>query len=419
MDKNIIKQIIIRQQEFVSRIKLQKREIELDSAANYVLVGIRRAGKSFLLYQYIQELINQGHSIEEILFINFEDERISDIKKEELHLILDCYSEIYAHEPIIFLDEIQNIDGWEHFARRLADEKRRVLITGSNAHMLSREISSVLGGRYIAKEVYPFSLSEFLRFNGVELNKNWEFSSTQSTVIRLFTEYFYNGGLAEVFPLQDKKSWLQSLYHKILFSDIVVRKGIRNEPSLKLLIRKLADGVMQPVSIKRLQNILQGDGTKISRETVANYIDYLNEAYLTFSISNFSDSIPERENQKKHYFFDNGILNLFLFQPDTKLLENLVALQLHKKYGDGLFYYNKNIEVDFCVPDKGLLIQVSYDMKTEETRKREFGALVKAQKYFKAKKLLVITYNQEEETALDGVRINVIPIWKFLIDSNI
>ena len=334
-------------------------------------------------------------------------------------MILDCYSEIYAHEPIIFLDEIQNIDGWEHFARRLADEKRRVLITGSNAHMLSREISSVLGGRYIAKEVYPFSLSEFLRFNGVELNKNWEFSSTQSTVIRLFTEYFYNGGLAEVFPLQDKKSWLQSLYHKILFSDIVVRKGIRNEQSLKLLIRKLADGVMQPVSIKRLQNILQGDGTKISRDTVANYIDYLNEAYLTFSISNFSDSIPERENQKKHYFFDNGILNLFLFQPDTKLLENLVALQLHKKYGDGLFFYNKNIEVDFCIPDEGLLIQVSYDIKTEETRKREFGALVKAQKYFKAKKLLVITYNQEEETALDGVKINVIPIWKFLIDSNI
>ena len=172
---------------------------------------------------------------------------------------------------------------------------------------------------------------------------------------------------------------------------------------------------MQPVSIKRLQNILQGDGTKISRDTVANYIGYLNEAYLTFSISNFSDSIPERENQKKHYFFDNGILNLFLFQPDTKLLENLVALQLHKKYGDGLFYYNKNIEVDFCIPDEGLLIQVSYDMQTEETRKREFGALVKAHNFFKAKKLLVITYNQEEETELDGVNISVVPIWKFLL----
>ena len=334
-----------------------------------------------------------------------------------MNLILECYSELYAHEPIIFLDEIQNIDGWEHFARRLADEKRRVLITGSNAHMLSREISSVLGGRYIPKEIYPFSLTEFLQFNGVVLNRNWEFSSTKSTVVRLFAEFFYNGGLSEMFELQDKKSWLQSLYHKILFSDIVVRKGIRNEQSLKLLIRKLADGVMQPVSIKRLQNILQGDGTKIARETVSNYLEYLNEAYLTFSVSNFSDSIVERESQKKHYFFDNGILNLFLYQPDTKLLENLVALELHKKYSDNLFYYNKNTEVDFCVPDDGLLVQVSYDMKTDETRKREFGALVKAAKFFKAKKLLVITYNQEEETEYDGSKISVIPVWKFLIEN--
>ena len=418
MDKNIIKQIIIHQQEFVSKIKLQRRNIELDHAANYVLVGIRRAGKSFLLYQYIKELVEQGHSIEEILFINFEDERIADIKKEDLHLILECYHELFAHEPIIFLDEIQNVDGWEHFARRLADEKRRVMITGSNAHMLSREISSVLGGRYIAKEIYPFSLPEFLRFNGVDINKNWEFSSVKSTVVRLFADFFYNGGLSEVFTLQDKKEWLQSLYHKILFSDIVVRKGIRNEQSLKLLIRKLADGVMQPVSIKRLQNILQGDGTKISRETVANYLGYLNEAYLTFSVSNFSDSITERENQKKHYFFDNGILNLFLYQPDTKLLENIVALSLHKRFGNSLFYYNKNIEVDFCVPDKGLLVQVSYDMKTEETRKREFGALVKAQNFFNAQRLLVITYNQDEEINIDGLKISVVPIWKFLIDND-
>jgi predicted AAA+ superfamily ATPase len=134
-------------------------------------------------------------------------------------------------------------------------------------------------------------------------------------------------------------------------------------------------------------------------------------------VSNFSDSIAERESQKKHYFFDNGILNLFLYQPDTKLLENIVALELHKKYGNNLFYYNKNIEVDFCVPDDGLLVQVSYDMKTDETRKREFGALVKAAKFFKAKKLLVITYNQEEETEYEDTKISVIPVWKFLIDN--
>ena len=149
MDKNVIKQIILWQQEFVGKVKLQGRNLSLEENANYVLIGIRRAGKSYMLYQKIHDLVAKGHSLEEILFINFEDERIIDIRKEELHLILEAYREMFSHQPIIFLDEIQNVEGWEHFARRLADEKYRVYITGSNAHMLSREISSTLGGRYL------------------------------------------------------------------------------------------------------------------------------------------------------------------------------------------------------------------------------------------------------------------------------
>ena len=164
MDKNIIKQIILWQQELVCKVELQGRKIFFDDNANYVLVGIRRAGKSYMLYQHIQHLKANGHSKEEILFINFEDERITDIKKEELHLIIEAYRELFSHQPIIFLDEIQNVDGWEHFARRLADEKYRVFITGSNAHMLSREISSTLGGRYLTKEIYPFSFREYPKF---------------------------------------------------------------------------------------------------------------------------------------------------------------------------------------------------------------------------------------------------------------
>lgn len=341
MDKNVIKQIILWQQDFVGKVKLQGRNISLEENANYVLVGIRRAGKSYMLYQKIQNLVAQGHSLEEILFINFEDERITDIRKEELYLILEAYREMFSHQPIIFLDEIQNVEGWEHFARRLADEKYRVYITGSNAHMLSREISSTLGGRYLTKEIHPFSFEEYLEYQQIHLTKLWELSPVKNDVLRLFPDYFYYGGLSEVFNMQDKKSWLQSLYQKILYSDIVIRKGVRNERSLRLLIRKLADSVMQPTAIKRLQNILQGDGTKIARETIASYLDYLHESFLTFSISSFTDSIAERETIKKHYFYDNGILNLFLFQPETKLLENIVAIQLYKKYGEDLYYYNK------------------------------------------------------------------------------
>lgn len=417
MDKNVIKQIILNQQDFIGRIKLQSRNVCFEENANYVLVGIRRAGKSYMLYQHIQHLVANGHSIEEMLFINFEDERISDIRKEDLYLILEAYRELFAFQPIVFLDEIQNVDGWEHFARRLADEKYRVFITGSNAHMLSREISSTLGGRYLTKEIRPFSFSEYLEYHNIHLPQHWELSPIRADVVRLFSDYFYYGGLSEVFDIQDKKSWLQSLYQKILYSDIVMRKGVRNERSLRLLIRKLADSVMQPTAIKRLQDILQGDGTKITRDTIGSYLDYLHESYLTFGISSFTDSVSQRESIKKRYFYDNGILNLFLFLPETKLLENLVAIKLYNKYGDDLYYYNKNVEVDFCVPNDGLLIQASYRMIDEATRNREIGALQKLSKFIKPQRCIIVTYDQEEiiqSNDLD-VQIEVIPAYKFML----
>lgn len=417
MDKNVIKQIILNQQDFIGRIKLQSRNVCFEENANYVLVGIRRAGKSYMLYQHIQHLVANGHSIEEMLFINFEDERISDIRKEDLYLVLEAYRELFAFQPIIFLDEIQNVEGWEHFARRLADEKYRVFITGSNAHMLSREISSTLGGRYLTKEIRPFSFSEYLEYHNIHLPQHWELSPIRADVVRLFSDYFYYGGLSEVFDIQDKKSWLQSLYQKILYSDIVMRKGVRNERSLRLLIRKLADSVMQPTAIKRLQDILQGDGTKITRDTIGSYLDYLHESYLTFGISSFTDSVSQRESVKKRYFYDNGILNLFLFLPETKLLENLVAIKLYNKYGDDLYYYNKNVEVDFCVPNDGLLIQASYRMIDEATRNREIGALQKLSKFIKPQRCIIVTYDQEEivqSNDLD-VQIEVIPAYKFML----
>ena len=417
MDKNVIKQIILNQQDFIGRIKLQSRNVCFEENANYVLVGIRRAGKSYMLYQHIQHLVANGHSIEEMLFINFEDERISDVRKEDLYLILEAYRELFAFQPIIFLDEIQNVEGWEHFARRLADEKYRVFITGSNAHMLSREISSTLGGRYLTKEIRPFSFSEYLEYHNIHLPQHWELSPIRADVVRLFSDYFYYGGLSEVFDIQDKKSWLQSLYQKILYSDIVMRKGVRNERSLRLLIRKLADSVMQPTAIKRLQDILQGDGTKITRDTIGSYLDYLHESYLTFGISSFTDSVSQRESVKKRYFYDNGILNLFLFLPETKLLENLVAIKLYNKYGDDLYYYNKNVEVDFCVPNDGLLIQASYRIIDEATRNREIGALQKLSKFIKPQRCIIVTYDQEEiiqSNDLD-VQIEVIPAYKFML----
>lgn len=419
MDKNVIKSIIVRQQEFVSNVDFVERPLTIEPTVNYVLVGLRRAGKTYMLYQTIRRLLGEGHKKEEILFVNFEDERINDIRKDELHEILDAYGELYDLQPIVFLDEIQNIDGWEHFARRLADEHYKVYVTGSNAHMLSREIASTLGGRFQIREVFPFSFAEYISWHGVTLDKTWEYGATRATVRRLFDDYFYYGGISEVFPLKDKRGWLTTLYQKVFYSDVVLRNRVRNGNTFNMLVKKLADSVLQPTSVKRLQDMLTGSGQKVARESVTSFLQYMHDAYLTFSLPNFSEGIKEREGNRKHYFYDNGILNLFLYQPETKLLENIVALSLIRRYGEEeVFFYRRNVEVDFVVPRYSLAIQVAYDLELPSTKTRETGALVSLCNYMNnINNHIIITMDTEDNIHIDDLDIEVVPIWKWLLKT--
>ena len=416
MEKEIIKRLIAEKQAEITSVKLVKRPIDLESSANYVFIGLRRAGKSYLMYQIIQDLIkSKKHTIEEVLYITFEDERIASIKAEELGLLLDAYKEMFDSKPIIFLDEIQNIDGWEKFARRLADSKYRVFVTGSNAKMLSKEIYTTLGGRFIAHEVFPFSFQEYLTYHKVSLKKNWEYGDIRTQVIRLFKDYFSYGGFAELFDITDKRTWINSLYQKILLGDIISRNDIRNENAIRVLAKKLAESVMQPSSLSRMKNIVDSTGTTISRNTLVEYLQFLTDAYLVFGISNFSDKLSDKETFKKRYFFDNGLLNNFLFDPETKLLENLVAIDLKKKYGNDLFYYKKNIEVDFFIPKESRAKQVSYSIADDTTYQREITALLKLSEVYKLKKLEIVTFSEETTLNENGVTIQVIPIWKWLL----
>ena len=171
-----------------------------------------------------------------------------------------------------------------------------------------------------------------------------------------------------------------------------------------------------PQIIKRLQNILQGDGSRISRETVSNYLSYLQESYITFGISNFSNAVSERESIRKHYFFDNGILNLFLFQPETKLLENLVAIFLYKKYGDRLHYYNRNVEVDFYIPEEKCAIQACVTLNEADTRDREVNALMKLDQLENLNRMVIVTQDEEEViTTPGGKMVEIMPVWKWLL----
>ena len=423
MDKQVIKTVIGEKQQQISRTKLLQRDEHFDEQSCYVLIGIRRAGKSYTLYQDMLARIESGIAkVEDFLYVNFEDERIASIRADELGMLIDSYREMYdQNRPLIYLDEIQNVTGWEKFARRLAEEKYRVMITGSNAKMLSREITSTLGGSYVQRNIYPFSFEEFLNYCGVSRDKNWEYlPETRLAVVRHFNEYFYNGGFAESFDKTDKREWLTSLYQKILMGDIVERNKVRNPRIFRLLARKLAESVMQPMTLKRLGNVIKSSGDNISTSVLKDYLEYMEDAYLIFSVPNLVSPLTEQQTIVKRYFADNGILNLFLTGGETKLLENIVAIHLNTLYHNTpeetrLFYYNKGVEVDFCIPETNTAIQVSYKIDDIDTYEREVRGLAKFLKAFKQYHGLIVTWDTERLINEDGLSIDVVPVWKWLL----
>lgn len=415
MTKDLIKYLISYYQDFVSQVSFEKREYDLEANANYVFVGLRRAGKSYLMYQQIHHLMEQGHSIDEILYFNFEDDRIDSMDISDLDLIKCCYEEMYEHQPIFFLDEIQNIQGWEKFARRLADTGYRVYITGSNAKMLSSEIATTLGGRYLIKEIYPFSFREFLLFKRIDLSDKNVLYKSRNVIVKEYEEYFKNGGLPETLQMADKRAWISSLFNKIFFGDLVTRHQVRNDFALRIMIRKLAESVKQPTSFTRIASIASMVGKKISVDTVIDYMGYLQESWLILPFENIAAKLADKESNKKYYFIDNGILNLFLIEPATSLLENQVGIRLRQLYGDQVYFYHKGIEVDFVVFDERLAFQVSYSLADPETEKREVDALLKLNKVLPMRKLLIVTKDEEREITKNGITIEVIPIWKWLL----
>ena len=416
MNKELIRNIIVENQQLIQSIKLVERPFDYEEKGNYVFVGVRQAGKSYMLFQRVKKLLKNGHDIDEIVYISFDDERINEIKYNELDVILQAHRLLTDRQPILFLDEIQNIDGWEHFARRLANEKYTVYITGSNAKMLSRDIQTTLGGRYWDMAVYPFSFAEYLSAQKVSLPKNWQYSKVQGDVARMFEEYFYFGGFPELINVKAKRLWLTNIYNKIFFSDIIVRNGVRSEEALRIAVKRLASCVMQPTSYNRLSNLIKATGLTVNASTVSNFIQYLRDSCLLFSIENYADKFVDKQTTNKHYFVDNGILNLFLNNPETALLENICAIFLYKKYGSALYYYNKNVEVDFFVPEEGLGVQVSYSIDDDDTKKREVKALTALNKYLPLKTAVLVTKNSEDTIVEDGLEIKVVPVWKWILE---
>lgn len=416
MNKELFRAIISENQEFIGSIPLVERPLHLEESGNYVFVGVRQAGKSYLLYQRVKELLGCGINLHDIVYVNFDDERLLGMTTDDFDLILQAYYSMHGGQPIFFFDEIQNVDGWANFARRLANQKHRVYVTGSNAKMLSRDIETVLGGRYLSVYVFTYSFEEYLKAIGISVSGGSQYGRKANELQRHFRTYFEWGGFPELVNFREKRVWLNSLYNRIFFNDLVVRHKVKNEDSLRMCIRRLAESVMLPCSLNRLSNLVKSTGMPCSPSTVMEYVRYLQESCLLISLDNYASKFVDKETVKKHYFIDNGLLHLFINNPDTALLENLCAINLYKRYGKGVYYFNRNIEVDFYVPDEKLAIQASFRMSEEATLEREIKALVALHGLYETQRNLIITYEDEGIMERDGIKIEIIPVWKWMLD---
>lgn len=418
--KNIIRQCIIDKREEIASLDVVERPFVFEDCANYVFVGLRRVGKTYMLYQRLNQLLRNGIDRKDILFLNFEDERLSEMQSDDLNSILEVHYEMSGSDtkPILFFDEIQNVNHWDKFVRRLADSKYTIYVTGSNAKMLSSDVATTLGGRFLIYDVFPYSFEEQLKARNVDIDEDWKFSTIQQSKMNAyFSEYFKYGGLPEIINYKDKRSMLQSLYQKIYLGDICARNNIRNSKVMGLLIKKLAESVKQPTSYNRLQNIIKSTGQSVTVNTVIDYLSFAVDSWLILPIENGYAKIGERESVKKYYFIDNGILNLFLVDSETSLLENFVAVTLCKKYGrENVVYLKGDKEIDFYIEETNTAIQVSYSIKDDNTRNREVDALCRYAQTNKDVKPMIITWEEKENLVVDGVSIEVVPVLDWILD---
>lgn len=419
IDIQLLKSLMLDNQREVEKREVKPRNIKYGDFDCFVLVGIRRAGKSYMLYQKMQERLKSGKGWDSMLYINFEDERLDSFESGDFNLILEAHEEMYGVRPALFLDEIQNIKGWEKFARRLADSKYEVWITGSNANMLSQEIQTTLGARYMSIDVYPYSFKEFLSVSGIPYDElSLLTTERRAAVKRAFDDYLHNGGFPESILKIAKRDYVQGVYQKILLGDIAARNKIVNIFGLRMMIKKFAESVKQPMSFNRLSNLISATGFKLSITSAINYTENASDAWLITPISNVVAKMAEKESYKKYYFADNGLLNLFILNQDTSLLENMIAINLIRRYGreDAVFYCKKNEEVDFYVPEDQIAIQSCYSLKDADTYKRELTALNKICSLLPCKVRYIITFDEERTETDNYGEIKIIPAWKWLLE---
>lgn len=391
-----------------------------------ILKGVRRSGKSTILINLIKRLIKGGVDSKEILFVNLEDPKfMNDLNPDLLSLIRDTYLENLepTATPFLFLDEIQNIQGFEKWLVKAYELKTsRIFITGSNATLLSREIGSALSGRYLDVTVLPLDFTEFLAFNGLKIHNRLEYIQNRLKINKLFEEYLRYGGFPRVALIEDpelKRAELKGYFDSIILRDIVSRYRLDNVETLMRLSVYLLSNISHLVSLNALVNHFQ-----VSYDLINRYMEYLENAYLVIRVPKFDWSLKKQQvNPKKVYAIDTGLSYIASFNVGQKIgarMENIVCLELVRRKKE-IYYYRTSgdLEVDFVVKENGqikTLIQVSAGIGDEKTRNREIRGLVKAKNEMKHSRdarliLLVPDVNERIEYLGETVHILDLKLW--------
>ena len=388
--------------------------INLKSKLAQVVIGVRRSGKSTLCFNALRKAgVHYAYA-------NFDDERLEELETKDLDNVLQTLYKIYGKFDYLFLDEIQNIDGWPLFVNRLLRQRIHIIITGSNAKLLSTELATHLTGRHHKIELFPFSFKDWCSIKDVEYTRLT--TKNKGLLSKAYEEYFRQGGFPELISGEENpKEYISTLIDNIISQDIKKRYKIRNIDALKRLAHHILNETPTLIVKDTLQNII---GIK-SERTLGNYLMYLNQTYLISTISKYSSRSRERARNEKSYAIDVAFMdkreNAFSGENLGWRLETIVYLELlRRKAGtenDIYYYQGRSAEADFVVCDgkKTLAVyQVSYDISNDKTRKREIKGCIAGAKATKCDNIFLITDHESEVIEEDGYSIQVVPIWEWL-----
>lgn len=400
---------------------------DLERISNILaIVGPRRAGKTYFMYQLIGNLLKRGVAKNEILFIDFEDYRLIGIQAPDIENILSAFYQLTDQYPrYLFFDEIQNFPSWSRLLRTLHNQNRyKIIVSGRNSKLLSGEIATELRGRYQDILMLPFSFSELLKLKNVSFNGRTFYTPEKGGLLNMFDLYLREGGFPEVLKKEneiEKKDLLQIYYRTLFYKDLLERYQIRAKALLEAMMNYCLDIMGNLFSISRFTASIQATDIPVSKKTVSNYLHYLQEAFFIIVNEKFDFSPRKRMmNPKKVYLLDGGFSAIAVNFSENrgKFLENVVAIQLFRMRVE-MYYFKKDHECDFIIKrgtNPHIAIQTCWELN-EKNRKREMRGLLEAMRVLNIQHGLILTYEQEGREEIEGKQISIMPTYRWLLEK--